>query len=237
MFDPASIRALAFDVFGTVVDWRSGVARETKAMLEPRGHALDWSAFALAWRRQYQPAMEAVRSGARPYVRLDQLHYEMLGRVLADFRVELGEAERRALALAWRRLDPWPDAVAGLTRLKRRFIVAAVSNANLALAVAMAKRAGLPWDVILGAEVARAYKPQDAVYDGAADLLDLRPAEVMMVACHVWDLRAAAARGLRAAFVARPDEYGPGEGGEAPKPGEFDIVASDFIDLAGQLGA
>lgn len=237
MSDTLPVRALVFDVFGTVVDWRSGVAREAEAMLAPKGHALDWSAFANAWRRQYQPAMEAVRSGARGYVKMDQLHLEMLEPALAEFGVAgLTDVEKFDLSHAWRRLDPWPDVLDGMQRLKRRYILAALSNANISLAVAMAKRAGLPWDVILGSEIVKTYKPMAEVYDSAPAILDLEPSQVMMVACHVSDLRAAAAQGLQTAFVRRPDEYGPGQGGPLPEQGEFDFVTESFAALADKLG-
>ena len=200
MVDLTNIRALTFDVFGTVVDWRAGVAREVEAMLAPKGHALDWAAFADAWRGQYQPAMAEVRSGVRDYVVMDVLHREMLEVALAQFGVTgLDETEKHRLTMGWRRLDPWPDAVAGMTRLKAGFAVAALSNGNVALVLAMAKRAGIPWDVILGSELVRTYKPDDAIYDSAPRFLDLAPAQVMMVACHPWDLAAAKARGLRTA--------------------------------------
>jgi 2-haloacid dehalogenase len=232
------IKALTFDVFGTVVDWRSSVAREAQAILAPKGWRFDWGAFADDWRGLYGPSMRKVSQGERPFVILDVLHRENLLEVLAKHRVEgFTESEVDELNLAWRRLDPWPDVVAGMARLKRRFILAALSNGNIALMVGMAKRAGLPWDVILGAEVARAYKPQPQVYQGAAQMLDLSPAECLMVAAHPSDLKAAAACGLRTAYVHRPLEQGPGR--EAPRPaaGDFDHVVDDFNALADSLGA
>jgi 2-haloacid dehalogenase len=233
MSSSLDVRALAFDVFGTTVDWCASIAREAKAALAPKGHDLDWLAVANRWRRDYHLVMGPVRDGTRAYVTMDQLHREMLDDVLAEFGVSnLSDAGKDDLAHGWRRLDPWPDAVSGLARLRQTRIVAALSNANIALAVAMAKRAGLPWDVILGAELVQTYKPAPAVYDSAPRYLELTPRQVMMVACHVHDLRAAAKRGLRTAFVFRPDEYGPGVGGAPPKPGEFDIVAGDFLELA-----
>ncbi|MDZ4759760.1 MAG: haloacid dehalogenase type II [Alphaproteobacteria bacterium] len=237
-FDASGIRALAFDVFGTTVDWCSGIAREAEALLAPRGYALDWTAFANRWRREYQPAMDAVRTGARDYVTMDRLHLEMLDAALDEFGVGgLSADEKCDFAFAWRKLDPWPDTIAGMLRLKSRFTLAALSNANIALAVAMARRAGLPWDVVLGAELVGTYKPMPAIYDSAPAFLGVEPGEVMMVACHVWDLRAAAGRGLRTAYVWRPDEYGPGSGGPPPEPGEFNVVATDFLELAERLGA
>ncbi len=238
MPDLSRVRALAFDVFGTTVDWCSGVARDSERMLTPHGYTLDWIAFANRWRSEYQPAMEGVRSGERPYVTMDTLHREMLEVVLPEFSVtDLSETEKDNLAHAWRRLDPWADVIPGMQRLKRHFILAAVSNANIALAVAMAKRAGLPWDVILGSQVVQTYKPMARVYDSVPAYLDLEPAQVLMVACHVWDLDAAKARGLSTAFIPRPDEYGPGKGGPPAEAGAYDMVASDFGDLARQLGA
>jgi 2-haloacid dehalogenase len=238
MTDLSDVRALAFDVFGTTVDWCGGVAREAEALLAPRGHRLDWTAFANRWRSEYQPAMEAVRSGKRGYVPMDTLHREMLEPALAEFGVSgLSDAEKDEFAFAWRRLDPWPDTVAGMLRLKKRFTLVACSNANIALATAMAKRGGLPWDVILGSEFVKTYKPMPIIYDSVGEVLQLRPSQVMMVACHVWDLDAAKARGLRTAFVARPMEYGPGRDGKAPKDGAYDVVAESFLDLAQKLGA
>ena len=206
----ADIRALTFDVFGTVVDWRTGVAREAEAVLAPKGHVLDWAVFADRWRALYVPAMTRVSRGERPFVILDQLHRENLVALLKMDGIEgLAAAEIDQLNRAWHRLDPWPDVVPGLTRLKRRFILATLSNGNIALMVNMAKRAGLPWDVILGAEVTRAYKPTSEAYDRTAGFLQLAPEECLMVAAHGSDLRAAAARGFRTAYVHRPDEYGP----------------------------
>jgi len=232
------IKALTFDVFGTVVDWRSGVAREAEAALAPKGHALDWGAFADRWRALYQPAMEAVRTGARPFTILDTLHRENLVVLLAELGIAgLADAEVDALNLAWHRLDPWPDVLEGMARLKRRFTLASLSNGNVALMVDMARRAGLPWDAILGAEVARAYKPQPEAYDSAARMLALAPAECLMVAAHPADLAAAAARGLRTAYVHRPLEYGPGREPRRPAAGTFDYQVEDFTELADVLGA
>jgi len=232
------IRALTFDVFGTVVDWRSGVAREAETALAPKGHALDWGAFADRWRALYQPAMQAVRAGARPFTILDVLHRENLVVLLAELGVAgLADAEIDALNLAWHRLDPWPDVLGGMARLKRRFVLASLSNGNIALMVDMARRAGLPWDVILGAEVARAYKPQPEAYDSAARMLALKPAECLMVAAHPSDLAAAAERGFRTAYVHRPLERGPGREAERPAAGTFDYEVDDFNELAAVLGA
>jgi 2-haloacid dehalogenase len=233
-----TIKALTFDVFGTVVDWRAGVAREAEAVLGPKGIKRDWGAFASAWRALYQPAMKKVRDGERPFVVLDLLHRENLVELLAAEGIDgLTPAEIDHLNRAWHRLDPWPDVVAGLTRLKRKFILATVSNGNVALMVGMAKRAGLPWDVILGAEVARAFKPQAEAYDSAARMLGLAADECMMVAAHPSDLRAAARRGFHTAYVHRPAEYGPGEPSSWPEPGVFDHRVDDLGALADALGA
>ena len=234
---PDEIEALTFDVFGTVVDWRGGIAREAGAILGAGGVERDWAAFADRWRALYQPAMEAVRSGRRPWTKLDDLHRENLVALLEDLAIgDLGEAEIDHLNRAWHRLVPWPDAVEGLCRLKRRYILATLSNGNVALMVNLAKRAGLPWDVILGAEVARAYKPQPEAYLRSAALLDLPPSACMMVAAHGRDLIAAEACGFRTAFVARPAEHGPGQTTDRQAEHPFDVVASDFRDLADRLG-
>ncbi len=232
-----SIKALTFDVFGTTVDWCSGVARESEAMLAPKGVDLDWIAFANAWRKEYNPAMEEVRAGRRAYETMDTLHREMLEIPLAEYDIpSLTSAEKQHLTNGWRRLPAWSDAPAGLDRLRQKFIVTALSNGNMALTVSLAKHAGLQWDIILGAELVQTYKPLDAVYDSASKFLDLEPSEIMMVACHVWDLDAAAKRGMKTAFVSRPDEYGPGQSGPQPEPGTYDYQATDFLDLADQLG-
>lgn len=231
-------RALVFDVFGTCVDWRSSIAREGDAVgrrLAATG--VDWLAFADAWRAQYQPQMETVRSGQRPWTTLDVLHREALDRVLPVFGLgAMSVAVRNDLTRAWHRLDPWPDVVDGLTRLKTRYVIAPNSNGNIALLVNMAKRAGLPWDAILGAEIARAYKPRPEVYLRCAEALGLAPSAVMMVAAHNGDLVAAAACGLQTAFVPRPTEHGPGQTSDLTPEREFDVVATDFIDLANRLG-
>jgi 2-haloacid dehalogenase len=229
------VRILAFDVFGTVVDWRGGVAREVKAL----GLGLDAEAFADDWRARYQPAMQQVRSGARPWTILDTLHRENLDAALAAHGVaeRVDDAARRSLTLAWHRLDPWPEAVAGLQRLKAGYLIAPLSNGNIALLTHMAKRAGLPWDCVLSAEVFRAYKPDPRAYLGVAELFALRPDQVMMCAAHASDLRAAAAAGLRTAYVDRPLEFGPGRTGDRPVPTDrFDLTATGFDDLALQLG-
>ncbi|HET9924175.1 MAG TPA: haloacid dehalogenase type II [Methylomirabilota bacterium] len=236
--DPASISALTFDVFGTVVDWRSGIIREGEAFGKSHRLPVDWAKFADAWRGLYQPAMDEVRSGRRPWVRLDDLHRESLVRLLGDFGISgVSPAEIDHFNRAWHRLDPWPDAVPGLTRLKRRFVLATLSNGNIALMVNMARRAGLPWDMVLGAEIARAYKPQPEAYLRSADCLGLRPEQCLMVAAHPGDLAAAARSGLHTAYVPRPLEHGPTRPAAAPEPAQpFDIVAGDFMELAEKLG-
>ena len=236
--DESAIGALTFDVFGTVVDWRTSVIREGEAFGKPRRLSVDWGKFADAWRGLYQPAMEEVRSGRRPWAKLDELHRESLVRLLGDFGITgASPAEIDHLNYAWHRLDPWPDAVPGLTRLKQRFTLATLSNGNIALMVDMAKRAGLPWDAILGAEVARAYKPTPEAYLRSAEALGLRPEQCLMVAAHPADLASAARCGLRTAYVPRPLEFGPGRPGSQPEPGQpFDVVAGDFVELAEKLG-
>ena len=234
----ANVRALVFDVFGTCVDWRSGIAREFAAFARAHGiQGVDGGKFADAWRALYQPQMEEVRSGRRPWTILDVLHRESLDRVIADFGIEgVLAAARDELNLAWHRLDPWPDTVEGLARLKRKFVIAPLSNGNVALLLNMAKRAGLPWDAILGAEVARVYKPLPESYTRTAAILGLAPAEVMLVAAHNDDLVAAARAGLKTAFVARPREHGPGQTTDLKPERPFDVVAGDFLDLAGKMG-
>ena len=238
------LRALVFDVFGTVVDWRGGVARDAAAFLRLHAPGADATAFADrfadAWRRRYSPAMEEVRSGRRPFVRLDVLHRENLEAILPEFGIapeSVPETELGRLNRAWHRLDPWPDAVAGLARLKARYIVAPLSNGNISLMIAMAKRAGLPWDAILGAEVAQAYKPMPQAYLRTAEVLGLRPDQVCMVAAHNGDLAAARECGLRTAFVARPTEHGPGQTTDLTPDQEWDVVAEDFGALADALDA
>jgi 2-haloacid dehalogenase len=235
-----NVRAFVFDVFGTVVDWRSGVAREAAPFLARHAKAgADPAAFADAWRQRYQPAMEEVRSGRRPFTRLDVLHRENLAGVLPDFGIDpatVPAAELDELNLAWHKLDPWPDAVAGLTRLKSRYIIAPLSNGNIILMVDMAKRAGLPWDAILGAEVAQAYKTSPEAYLRTADILAMAPAEVCLVAAHNNDLAAARKCGLRTAFVYRPHESGPGRTPPGPDQ-EWDVIAADFGELAARAGA
>jgi len=233
------IRACLFDVFGTVVDWRTSVSRDLAAFGADKGiGGVDWLEFAVEWRKLYQPSMEEVRSGRRPFTILDLLHRESLVKLVARYRISaLSESDVDHMSRAWHRLDPWPDAVPGLTRLKKKYIIAPCSNGNIALMVNMAKRAGLPWDCILGAETARAYKPMPDAYLNSCRQLDLAPSCVMMVAAHNNDLKAAKAQGLRTAFVARPAEHGPGQTTDlAPDAGCVDVPAADFVELAQKLG-
>ncbi|NKB49371.1 MAG: haloacid dehalogenase type II [Alphaproteobacteria bacterium] len=232
----SGVKALAFDVFGTVVDWRGSIIKMGPAFSAAHGFELDWAAFADAWRAEYQPSMERVRSGEIGFVKLDILHRVNLEKVLNDFGVGgLSEAALDDFNRMWHRLDPWPDVVSGLTRLKTKYILVTLSNGNVSLMVDMAKRAGLPWDTILGAEIAGNYKPAPDVYRNAADILDLAPGEVMMVAAHNGDLIAASGVGLRTAFVVRPTEYGSGQSTDQSAERDYDVVATDFVDLAAQL--
>jgi 2-haloacid dehalogenase len=231
------IKALGFDVFGTVVDWRTSVAREGAALGRAKGIDVDWTAFAVAWRKLYQPQMQRVRSGELPWTKLDDLHRMSLDRLIGEFGITgLTEEETDHLNRAWHRLDPWPDAVPGLTRLKTRYALTTLSNGNVALMVNMAKRAGLPWDAILGAEPTRHYKPDPEAYLGTADFLGVRPDQLMLVAAHNGDLAAARKVGLRTAFVPRPKEHGPGQTRDLAPDQAWDFVATDFEDLARQLG-
>ena len=226
------VRVLAFDVFGTVVDWRGSVAREVDTL----GLGVDGAAFADAWRTRYQPAMARVRDGTRPWTSLDVLHRENLAGVLEAFGLSgrLDEAALDALNRAWHRLDPWPDSAPGLQRLRARFVVTPLSNGNIALLTHMAKRAGLPWDCVLSAEVFKAYKPDPRAYLGVAETFALRPDQVMMCAAHAADLRAAAACGLRTAYIDRPQEWGGGHR-DTPSPTDRFDLQTDGIDGLARL--
>ena len=224
------MKALLFDVFGTCVDWRTSVAREAAALGLPGEPVAD------AWRARYQPQLETVRRGEREWVVLDVLHREALDDVLAELGLDLDPPQRDALTLAWHRLDPWPDTVAGLTRLKRHYAIAPCSNGHIAQSVNLARHAGLPWDAILGAEIARAYKPDPVVYRASVAALGIEPGEAMMVAAHNADLAAAAECGLRTAFVPRPREHGPGQRSDLCAETEVDLEAGDFEALAAALG-
>jgi len=228
-----AVRALAFDVFGTVVDWHGSIAAGVARL----GLPVDGGEFALAWRAGYAPAMQQVRSGTLAWTNIDGLHRRILDGLLAARGIVLTQDEAADLNRIWHRLQPWPDSVAGLARLKTRYTLTTLSNGNLSLLVAMAKFGGLPWDAVLSAELFGHYKPDPEVYLGAARLLDLQPQQLMMVACHPSDLRAAAACGLRTAYVPRPLERGVGGAMEPWHQDEFDVVAADFVELAGQLEA
>ncbi|MEQ8399075.1 haloacid dehalogenase type II [Thalassobaculum sp.] len=232
-----AVKALVFDVFGTVVDWRTSVAREVGTVAAAKGWSIDPVAFADRWRALYQPSMDPVRRGEKPYVRLDDLHRASLVTLVEEFGLDpLPAEELEHLNRAWHRLDPWPDCVTGLTRLKKRFILATMSNGNVALMLNMAKNAGLPWDMILGAEPARNYKPVPSVYLTGVDWLGLVPAEVMMVAAHNGDLAAARALGLRTAFIARPTEHGDKQSRDFRAEDDWDHAVNSMDELADRLG-
>lgn len=233
-----ALKALVFDVFGTVVDWRTSLSREMNALARQKGFALDGERFADAWRAGYAPAMDRVRSGELPWTKVDRLHRMILDRILPEFGIAgLSEVEKETLVRAWHRLEPWPDVIDGLTRLKRRFVIAPLSNGNISLMTNLAKHAGLPWDCILGAELVRHYKPDPEVYRSAVEFLDLDADEIMMVAAHLHDLRAAKAVGLRTAFVPRPLEFGPAGQPDLVPDQSVDLTAPTLGDLADQLGA
>jgi 2-haloacid dehalogenase len=230
-----NVKALFFDVFGTLVDWRTSVAREAERILAPLGHRQDWLAFADAWRGEYQPAMEEVRAGRIPFSKLDVLHRYNLERILPRFGIQgLSEETLAELNLAWHRLDAWPDVPEGLKRLREHHLLAPVSNGNISIMVDLARRNRFPWDAILGAEVAGDYKPKPRVYLASCAAFDLAPGQCMMVAAHSNDLAAAAACGLRTGHVTRVDEYGPGTGEKGPTV-KVDVAARDLLDLAAKL--
>jgi 2-haloacid dehalogenase len=230
------VKALFYDVFGTLTDFRTSIAREAEAVLKPKDFALDWGAFADAWRGEYQPALEEVRAGRRAYCKLDILHRENLEAVLQRFGVTgLSEEEKQTLNLSWHRLDAWPDVPEGLARLKQRFWLAPLSNGNISLMVDLARRNNFPWDAILGADIAQDFKPKPRVYLAAAAAFDLRPDECMLVAAHSNDLAAASAQGLHAAHLARPNEHGPGRGEAAPDV-PVDYAVKSLVELAEKLG-
>ncbi|MBT5497771.1 MAG: haloacid dehalogenase type II [Alphaproteobacteria bacterium] len=232
------VKALIFDVFGTVVDWRTSVARMAGEFAKSHGiPEADWVQFACDWRDLYQPAMEKVRSGGLPFTKLDTLYRMNLDEIAEKYGFShLSSNTLDELNLVWHRLSPWPDSVEGLTMLKSRYIIGTHSNGNIALMVNMAKNGGLPWDVILGAEVVRQYKPVPETYDRCCDALGFAPEQVMMTAAHNNDLAAARARGLKTGFVTRPNEYGPGQTTDLEPSEEWDIVATDFVDLARKMG-
>jgi 2-haloacid dehalogenase len=230
--NPSAIRAVLFDTFGTVVDWRSGIA----AAVRETGLAVDPLAFADAWRARYQPSMEPIRSGVRAYVPLDRLHRENLAATLTEFGVDLPDPELERLNSGWERLPPWPDSVPGVERLRQRYIVGPLSNANTALLLRMAKHTGLSWDVIIGSDLTQAYKPRPEAYVKTAELLRLQPGEVLLAAAHNADLHAARAAGLATAFVARPTEHGPHQQLDLSPAEDWDVACDDIEQLAGALG-
>lgn len=236
----ANVKALVFDTFGTVVDWRSSIIAEGMTWGKAKGLNINWVDFTDRWRLGYRPVLDKVRKGEMPWIRLDDVHRMILEGLLKEFKIEgLTEEEKVSWTHVWRRLKPWRDSVEGLTRLKRKYVIAPLSNGNIALMTSLAKFGGLPWDAILGAELARHYKPDREVYVSAYDSLDLKPEEVMMCACHVPDLHAARNNGLRTGFIYRPNEFGDGPVGvpDKAKPGDFDVLSVSIIDLAQQMGA
>ena len=233
-----SVRALTFDVFGTVVDWRGSIIREGQLLAARKGYNVDWARFADSWRSGYGPAMNKVRSGELPWTKIDDLHRMILDDLVDEYSLSgMSEAELVHFNEAWHRLSPWPDTVSGLNKLKSKYVITTLSNGNVSLLTHMAKNGGLPWDAILSAELSGHYKPDPEAYLKAADLLSLKPEQVMMVAAHPGDLRAAARTGLKTAYVIRPLERGPGRPVNRNPDGEFDYTAEDFNDLAWQLGA
>jgi 2-haloacid dehalogenase len=232
------LKAIVFDVFGTLVDWRTSIANEVRDTLGAQGICADWHQFALDWRAEYQGAMEEVRSGRIPFCKLDRLHRRNLDIVVDRLGLQhMDEATRQHLTLAWHRLDAWPDVAPGLQRLRQHYWLAPCSNGHIALMVNLARRNQFVWDAILGADLAKDYKPKPIVYTSCADAFDIRPDQILMVAAHSSDLKAAAAAGLRTAFLARPDEYGPGGVGESKAGAPVDLQAKSLLDLAEQLGA
>ena len=231
------VQALLFDVFGTVVDWRSSLIDDLGRFGAGKGVKADWAAFADDWRGLYQPAMDEVRTGRRTWTILDVLHRESLDKLLVKYALTgLSEADKDHVNKVWHRLKPWPDTVEGLRRLKSRYIIGTLSNGNVGLLTRMAKHAGVPWDVVLGAETARAYKPLPQAYLASAELLNLAPSQVMLVAAHNGDLAAAAECGLRTAFVARPAEYGPHQKRDFKADRDWDVVTDSFTSLAKAMG-
>jgi 2-haloacid dehalogenase len=233
----ASVKVLAFDVFGTVVNWRSSVIAEGEQLGKENKLRIDWAAFADAWRAAYRPSLDRVQKGELPWTKLDDLHRASLETILMQFKIEgLSRDEIEHFNRVWHRLQPWPDSVAGLQRLKTRYVITTLSNGNTSLLTNMAKHAGLPWDCILCAETVHHYKPDSEIYRLVPDLFDLKPEQVMLVAAHENDLQAAKTHGLLTAFVHRPLEHGPGKASSMPPAGKYDFVAKDFLDLADQLG-
>ena len=235
-----NIKACVFDIFGTVVDWRSSVIAEATHWGKAKGLNINWEEFTDGWRMGYRPTMDKVRKGEIPWTNLDDIHRLILDELLQHYKIEgLREEEKTHWSHVWRRLNPWPDSVEGLTRLKKKYILSPMSNGNIALMTHLAKFAGLPWDAVLGSDIVRHYKPDREMYLSAPFYLDLKPEEVLMCAAHFGDLKAAASCGLRTAFIYRPKEYGNGNVGvpDTAKPGDFDVVCESIVDLAQRLGA
>ena len=231
------VRALVFDVFGTVVDWHGSVAREVRNLAKEKGVRVNAVKFAKAWRAGYRPAMDRVMRGEMPFQKIDVIHRAILEEVLAKFKITtLTEEEKVHLNLVWHRLKPWPDSVRGLKRLKSKFVIGTLSNGNTSLLVNMAKFGGLPWDCVFSSDTFNLFKPDPGMYLGAADRLDLKPSEVMMVAAHKGDLRAAAQQGLKTAFVKRPHEHGRNNNPDLASERDFTVNTESFLDLADQLG-
>ena len=233
-----NIDALVFDVFGTVVDWRGSITREGRELGQRKNIKFNWARMANAWRAGYAPAMDRVRSGELPWMNIDALHRLILDELLLKFRIKgLTDEDKDHFNRAWHRLKPWPDSVRGLKRLKKKFVIATLSNGNMSLLTNMAKNAGLPWDCVISAELFNHYKPDPETYQGAAKMLDFPADRVMLVAAHKGDLRAGQQSGLRAAFVARPKEMPPKAKVDLSPDSAFDYNATSLIDLADQLGA
>ena len=231
------IRALLFDTFGTVMNWRESIIDDFRSFGRRTGTDVDWEAFVDEWKTAYRPGMDAVRAGKVPWTRVDRIYRVKLDEMIPKYGLgHLGEEERTHLNRVWHRLRPWPDAVAGLERLERRYVIAPLSNSDLDCLVSMAKHAALPWDVILCAEMFRHYKPDPEVYLQAIALLNMAPPQVMMVAAHNYDLRAARTHGMATAFVPRPTEYGPGQATDLEPEEDWDVIADDFQALASKLG-
>ena len=234
----SELRAILFDTFGTVVDWRGSLIAELTAFGAERGLSADWAALVDSWRGAYKPSMDRVRSGALPWTKLDDLHRASLDMLLAEHGLQaMSVADREHLTLGWHRLRAWPDAVPGMTRLHRRFITAPLSNGNVSLLIDLARLNDLPWSMIFGAEVFGHYKPDPETYLGACEMLSLRPREVMLCAAHNDDLAAAQGHGLRTAFVPRPTEYGPHQVKDTKATGSWDYVVRGIDELAARLGA